>query len=191
LQGIPIARDVPNTGADKRARRDAARPSAIVRYAVVWATVGAALTARARRLLHHGAARAAVEAAVRRGVIVICYGRRVHGDRLDQLRALQPLVPQGTIVAPDTTGMRYAVAVAAYRRLLGCARLHRRGGRRDPPVQGTAHRHRPGPHGASGGRAMVAGHQTGRRRYGEAARTWMRQTREGTPARKARWRQDP
>jgi Protein of unknown function (DUF3105) len=62
-------------------------------------------------------------AAVRRGLIVIYYGRGMGRDRLDQLRALQTLMPRGTIVAPDTTGMRYEVAVAAYRRLLGCSRF--------------------------------------------------------------------
>lgn len=169
-------RNVPGIGVDKRVR-EAARPSAVVRYAAVWMTVGAALAALAvtvldepapratlppihetrlldavrtadcqlRRLDEHEPLRPPVDgpsgtparatfyttappvrrltAALRRGVIVIYYGRRVHGDRLDLLRALQMLVPQGTIVAPDTTGMRYEVAAAAYRRLLGCARF--------------------------------------------------------------------
>ena len=63
-------------------------------------------------------------AAVRRGVIVISYRKdTVDGARLAQLRALQTVVPEGTIVTPDATGMRYEVAVAAYRRLLGCQRF--------------------------------------------------------------------
>lgn len=62
-------------------------------------------------------------AAVRRGVIVIYYVPRLGDGRLRQLEALQTVVPGGTIVAPDTTGMRYAVAVAAYRRLLACPRF--------------------------------------------------------------------
>lgn len=63
-------------------------------------------------------------AALRRGVIVISYrSDAVDGARLAQLRALQTVVPDGTIVTPDVTGMRYDVAVAAYRRLLGCRRF--------------------------------------------------------------------
>lgn len=62
-------------------------------------------------------------AALRRGVIVIFYRGGLEGERLELLRALQTLVPRGTIVVPDTSGMRYSVAAAAYRRLLGCERF--------------------------------------------------------------------
>lgn len=62
-------------------------------------------------------------AALRRGVIVISYRDGLNPDRLEQLRALQSVVPGGTIVAPGASGMRYAVAAAAYRRLLGCQRF--------------------------------------------------------------------
>lgn len=61
-------------------------------------------------------------AALRKGVIVIQF-RNVDGDRLDELRDLQAALPEGTIVAPNATGMPYQVAVTAYRRLLGCARI--------------------------------------------------------------------
>lgn len=61
--------------------------------------------------------------ALRRGVIVISYRRGLESERLAQLRSLQSVVPSGTIVTPDTSGMRYEVAVAAYRRLLGCPRF--------------------------------------------------------------------
>lgn len=61
--------------------------------------------------------------ALRRGVIVIFYRDGVGKERLEQLRLLRTLVPAGTIVAPDTSGMPYEVAVAAYRRLLGCDRF--------------------------------------------------------------------
>lgn len=61
--------------------------------------------------------------ALRRGVIVIFYRDDISDERVDQLRSLQEVVPSGTIVAPDTSGMRYEVAVAAYRRLLGCERF--------------------------------------------------------------------
>ena len=56
-------------------------------------------------------------------MIVISYRPRLDDERLAQLRTLQSVVPNGTIVAPDTSGMRYEVAVAAYRRLLGCMRF--------------------------------------------------------------------
>lgn len=62
-------------------------------------------------------------AALRRGVIVIYYDDGVDGERLELLRSLQMVVPTGTIVAPDATGMPYEVAVTAYRRLLGCERF--------------------------------------------------------------------
>ena len=32
-------------------------------------------------------------------------------------------MPEGTIVAPNDTGMRFELAVVAYRRLLGCPRF--------------------------------------------------------------------
>lgn len=62
-------------------------------------------------------------AALRRGVIVIFYREGVGDERIAQLRLLQTVIPSGTIVAPDTSGMPYEVAVAAYRRLLGCERF--------------------------------------------------------------------
>lgn len=61
--------------------------------------------------------------ALRTGVIVIFYREDLDEKRLEQLRSLQTVIPSGTIVAPDTSGMRYEVAVAAYRRLLGCDRF--------------------------------------------------------------------
>lgn len=62
-------------------------------------------------------------AALRAGVIVIYHRPGLADERLAQLRALQSVVPRGTIVTPDTSGMRYEVAVAAYRRRLGCMRF--------------------------------------------------------------------
>ena len=51
----------------------------------------------------------------------------VRGDldegRLEDLRAVQAAAPNGTIVTPNETGMRYQIGVTAYRRLLGCERL--------------------------------------------------------------------
>jgi hypothetical protein len=61
-------------------------------------------------------------AAMREGVIVIRF-RDVASSDLDLLRDFQHAVPAGTIVAPDNGGMPFAVAVTAYRRLLGCRDL--------------------------------------------------------------------
>ena len=62
-------------------------------------------------------------AALRAGVIVISYRPGLAAERLAQLRTLQTAVPRGTIVTPAASRMRYEVAVAAYRRLLGCTRF--------------------------------------------------------------------
>lgn len=66
---------------------------------------------------------AQLTAAIRRGVIVISYRSELDRKRLEQLRTLQTLVPRGMIVSPDSSRMRYAVAVGAYRHLLGCPRF--------------------------------------------------------------------
>lgn len=60
--------------------------------------------------------------AMRRGVVVISYRPDVAQEHRKRLRALQRAVPQGTIVAPNA-GMRFAIAVTAWRRLLGCRRI--------------------------------------------------------------------
>ena len=65
-------------------------------------------------------ATAALTAALRRGIIVIQFREGLEGDRLGALKTLQAAVPTGTIVAPNETGMRFELAVTAYRRLLGC-----------------------------------------------------------------------
>ena len=62
-------------------------------------------------------------AALRRGIIVVQYQASLPAEDVDQLRALFDDVPRGTIVAPNATGMPYAVAVTAWRRLLGCRRF--------------------------------------------------------------------
>ncbi len=60
--------------------------------------------------------------AIRRGTIVIHYRPPLPDDRVEQLQKLQEAVPTGTIVAPNQ-GMRYTLAVTAWRRLLGCRRF--------------------------------------------------------------------
>ena len=68
-------------------------------------------------------AAAELTAAVRRGIIVIQFRAGLDDDGLGALKALQAAVPEGTIVVPNGTGMRYEVAVVAYRRLLACPRF--------------------------------------------------------------------
>jgi hypothetical protein len=66
----------------------------------------------------------ALTTALRRRVVVIHYAARLPGrDDVDELRNLQAAVPEGTIVTPNGTAMRYEVAVTAWRRLLGCPRF--------------------------------------------------------------------
>jgi len=64
----------------------------------------------------------ALVGAIRRGTIVIHYRPPLAEDRVDQLEELQKAVPVGTIVTPNE-GMRYVLAVTAWRRLLGCRRF--------------------------------------------------------------------
>jgi hypothetical protein len=67
--------------------------------------------------------RESLVAAMRDGVIVIQF-RDLEESGVDLLRAFQEAVPDGTIVAPNDTGMPFAIAVTAYRRLLGCRELN-------------------------------------------------------------------
>jgi len=64
----------------------------------------------------------ALVGAMRSGMIVIHYRPPLAQNRVDQLGELQKAVPVGTIVTPNET-MRYALAVTAWRRLLGCRRF--------------------------------------------------------------------
>jgi Protein of unknown function (DUF3105) len=65
----------------------------------------------------------ALVAALRRGVIVVHVRGEVDDGRLAELRAIHAAAPNGTIVTPNATGMRFEIGAAAYGRLLGCARL--------------------------------------------------------------------
>jgi hypothetical protein len=62
-------------------------------------------------------------AAMREGVIVIHF-RDLDSSDVDLLRDFQEAVPEGTIVVRNQTGLPFAVAVTAYRRLLGCQTLN-------------------------------------------------------------------
>jgi hypothetical protein len=61
-------------------------------------------------------------AAMREGVVVIHF-HDLASSEVDLLRDFQEAVPDGTIVVRNETGMPFAVAVTAYRRLLGCRAL--------------------------------------------------------------------
>ncbi len=69
-------------------------------------------------------AAAELSAAVRHGIVVIQFREGLDGERLEALKTLQAAIPAGTIVAPNGSGMRFELAVTAYRRLLGCPRFN-------------------------------------------------------------------
>jgi hypothetical protein len=64
----------------------------------------------------------AVVGSLRRGVVVLQYRAGTPRGTIDELRRLTTLAPFESIVTPDRTGMRYAVAATAWGRLLGCPR---------------------------------------------------------------------
>jgi hypothetical protein len=64
----------------------------------------------------------ALLAALRDGVVVIQF-RSLDSAGIELLHEVQEAVPEGTIVAPNDTGMPFVVAVTSYRRLLGCRAL--------------------------------------------------------------------
>jgi hypothetical protein len=66
---------------------------------------------------------ASLIAAMRRGIIVVHFRADLDDMVVEELRAIQRGIPTGTIVTANTTRMPYAVAAAAYRRLLGCPRF--------------------------------------------------------------------
>jgi hypothetical protein len=66
---------------------------------------------------------ASLLAAQRSGVIVVQF-RDLESDDVDLLHDFQQALPDGTIVVPNDTDMPFAVAVTAYRRLLGCTELN-------------------------------------------------------------------
>jgi hypothetical protein len=65
---------------------------------------------------------AALVGALRRGVVVIQVGPTAPDGTLERLADLQRALPEGTIVTRAAPGMPFAIAVTAYRRLLGCPR---------------------------------------------------------------------
>jgi hypothetical protein len=67
--------------------------------------------------------RGALTSALRHGIVAIEFRDGLDGDARDALERIQSALPAGTILAPDGTRMRFALAVTAYRRLLGCPRI--------------------------------------------------------------------
>lgn len=61
--------------------------------------------------------------ALRRGVIVIHVRGDIDDAFIEDLRSVHAAAPNGTIVTPNETGMRYEIGVTAYRRLLACERV--------------------------------------------------------------------
>jgi hypothetical protein len=66
---------------------------------------------------------ARLTAALRRGVIVIAYRPQVGARGVERLRALQQVVPRGTIGTRGPSAMRNEVQAAAFGRVLGCRRF--------------------------------------------------------------------
>jgi hypothetical protein len=66
-------------------------------------------------------------AGVRRGLIVVEYRRDVRDGAYAQLRRLQEVVPNGTVLAPNPRLAHDQVTVTAYRRQLRCPALARGG----------------------------------------------------------------
>lgn len=64
----------------------------------------------------------ALVGAMRRGQVVVHYSRQLPEQERDLLKSVQRAVPEGTVVVPNDR-MRFALAVTAWRRLLGCARV--------------------------------------------------------------------
>jgi hypothetical protein len=68
----------------------------------------------------------AVVGSLRRGTVVLQYRAGTPRSTVEELRRLFARAPFESILTPDRTGMRYAVAATAWGRLLGCPRANRR-----------------------------------------------------------------
>jgi hypothetical protein len=64
-------------------------------------------------------------AAERAGCVVMQYRSGTPRRTVHRLRQMAALAPFASIVTPDRTGMRYAVAATAWGRLLGCPQARR------------------------------------------------------------------
>jgi hypothetical protein len=64
--------------------------------------------------------------ALRRGVVVVQYERRLPADQVAALRRAFSSPAPRRIVAPDSTGMAFKVAATAWGRLIGCSKFDAR-----------------------------------------------------------------
>jgi uncharacterized protein DUF3105 len=87
---------------------------------------GPAATPAAPGVYEEAPSTAALVGALRRGVVVIQVGAAVPDGTVEQLADVQRALPDGTIVTRASPGMPFAIAVTAYRRLLGCRRYTQR-----------------------------------------------------------------
>jgi hypothetical protein len=69
----------------------------------------------------------ALQAALRRGTVVLSYRPGLPEELLSKLQAIQRTIPRATILTPGTRRMQDAVAMSAYRRLLVCPRVSAEG----------------------------------------------------------------
>jgi len=84
--------------------------------------VGPRARAAAPGFYEEAMSRPALVGAMRRGQVVVYYSRELPEGQRDLLKSVQRAVPEGTVVVPDDR-MRFALAVTAWRRLLGCPRV--------------------------------------------------------------------
>ncbi len=65
----------------------------------------------------------ALVGALRRGVVVVQYQPRLRRHLVERIEREFGEAQHETVITPDATGMRYAIAVTAWRRMLGCSSL--------------------------------------------------------------------
>jgi hypothetical protein len=83
-------------------------------------TFGPPAAPAANGVYAHAPRTEAVVGSLRRGTVVLQYRTGTSGQTVRELRRMSALAPFSSIVTPDRTGMRYAVAATAWGRLLGC-----------------------------------------------------------------------
>jgi hypothetical protein len=86
-------------------------------------TFGPPATPAATGVYHRPPRTAAVVGSLRRGTVVLQYRSGTPRRTVEELRQMAAVAPFASIVTPDRTGMRYAVAATAWGRLLGCPRV--------------------------------------------------------------------
>jgi hypothetical protein len=85
-------------------------------------TFGPPAAPAATGVYSHAPRTTAMVGSLRHGIVVLLYRSDTPRQMVLELRRVRSLAPSSSIVAPDGTGMRYAVAATAWGRLLGCPR---------------------------------------------------------------------